>query len=201
MRDAALNITPNYYYAELVTEWPKLYDIEKGAFKVDLNSDIDFFLDFIDMGDVYNQFAINKIGRRSKSITDNTINCIFAPEIPDYILIQTGQADTAQKRQEAQNAGETYYQLSPLNWQYVAASEGRNSAYEVLRMQLHEYTQYLNSVSITTLPIYHLESNCRIHIYDEDTGINGDYMVTSFSVPLTYNGTMTLQGAKAVERI
>lgn len=191
----------NYYYAELATEWPKLYDIVKGAFYKKSFSEIDFFLDFIDTGSAYQEFNIQAIGRRTKTINDKTINCITAPAIPDYILIKTGQADTAQLREEAQSNGDNYIQVNPTLYDSIVASESTNAAYDNIKMMLHEYTSYNESVSIVTMPIYYLEPNTRITIEDHDTGIHGDYMINSFSIPLTYNGTMTLQCKKAIERI
>lgn len=193
--------TANYYYAELAAEWPKLYDIVKGAFYNKSFSEIDFFLDFIDTGSTYQEFNIQAIGRRTKTINDKTINCITAPAIPDYILIKTGQADTAQLREEAQSNGDNYIQVNPTLYDSIVASESTNAAYDNIKMMLHEYTGYNESVSIVTMPIYYLEPNTRITIEDHDTGIHGDYMINSFSIPLTYNGTMTLQCKKAIERI
>lgn len=191
----------NYYYAELATEWPKLYDIVKGEFYNKSFSEIDFFLDFIDTGSAYQEFNIQAIGRRTKTINDKTINCITAPAIPNYILIKTGQADTAELRREATANGDNYIQVNPTLYDSIVASESTNAAYDNIKMMLHEYTSYNESVSIVTMPIYYLEPNTRITIEDHDTGIHGDYMINSFSIPLTYNGTMTLQCKKAIERI
>lgn len=191
----------NYYYAELAAEWPKLYDIVKGEFYNKSFSEIDFFLDFIDTGSAYQEFNIQAIGRRTKTINDKTINCITAPAIPNYILIKTGQADTAKLREEATTNGDNYIQVNPTLYNSIVASESTNAAYDNIKMMLHEYTSYNESVSVVTMPIYYLEPNTRITIEDHDTGIHGDYMINSFSIPLTYNGTMTLQCKKAIERI
>jgi hypothetical protein len=67
---------------------------------------------------------------------------------------------------------------------------------------LHELISYNESVSLTTIPIYHLEPNTRIMAQDPDINIPPtDYMIKSFSVPLTANGTMTIQCTKIVQRI
>jgi hypothetical protein len=46
-----------------------------------------------------------------------------------------------------------------------------------------------------------MEPNTVIHVYDEDVGINGDYIVSKLTVPLTYNGTMSITATKAPKRL
>ena len=57
------------------------------------------------------------------------------------------------------------------------------------------------SASVTCIPIYYLEPNTRIHIADPKTKINGDYVVSKITIPLTYNGTMNLTTTKASESL
>jgi hypothetical protein len=40
-----------------------------------------------------------------------------------------------------------------------------------------------------------------VYVQDKETGLDGDYIVSKFSVPLTYNGTMQLTAVKAAENI
>jgi hypothetical protein len=51
------------------------------------------------------------------------------------------------------------------------------------------------------VPIYYLEPNTLIYINDTVTGVQGDYLITRISLPLTYNGTMSLTGTKMVPRL
>ena len=51
------------------------------------------------------------------------------------------------------------------------------------------------------IPIYYLEPNTRIHLYDEDTGLDGDYIASKITLPLAYNGTMTITATKAAENL
>ena len=76
-----------------------------------------------------------------------------------------------------------------------------NSAYEEIRKELYQYTNYNEQISLTTLPIYYLEPNIRITVRDNQSGIYGDYMVKSISLPLDINGTMSLSCTRALERI
>jgi hypothetical protein len=51
------------------------------------------------------------------------------------------------------------------------------------------------------VPIYYLEPNNRIYVYDKNSNINGQYIVSRLSISLTYNGTMSITATKAPERI
>jgi hypothetical protein len=75
------------------------------------------------------------------------------------------------------------------------------SAYEEIRKELYQYTNYNEQITLTVLPIYHLEPNTRITIRDHDSGIYGDYMIKNISLPLDTNGVMSISCVKALERI
>jgi hypothetical protein len=50
-------------------------------------------------------------------------------------------------------------------------------------------------------PVYHLEHNTRITVENTDADISGDYIITTISIPLTLNGSMSISAKRAVERI
>ena len=76
-----------------------------------------------------------------------------------------------------------------------------NSAFNMIQDLLYQYTEYNGAITIQTLPMYFLEPNIRISVRDDETGIYGDYMLNSFSIPLDINGTMSLSCAKVLEKI
>ena len=57
------------------------------------------------------------------------------------------------------------------------------------------------SISLTALPIFNLEPNTRIYVHNEDTGIDGDYIINRIGFSLNYNGTMSINAVKAPERL
>ena len=83
---------------------------------------------------------------------------------------------------------------------FSIASQGK-SAKETIDELLYTHSHCADSVSISTIPIYYLQPNRRIYIYDENTGIEGQYILNKITIPLTYNGTMTLSAIKDVDRI
>jgi hypothetical protein len=46
-----------------------------------------------------------------------------------------------------------------------------------------------------------LEPNTRVYLYDSKSNLNGDYIVSKFTIPLSYNGTMSITATKAIENI
>ena len=194
----------NSYYAELLAEWPKIYDIENGEFYPDVinrPSDIEYFLDFIDVGAAINEFNIGNIGRRSQVVNDNNINCIFEPEIPDYILIEAGKGqETIDKRNEAIAQGQKFLQVSSSIYNLLATGGTLNSAYVKVRELLYQYTNYNEGITIQSIPLFYLEPNTRIEVRDPESDIYGDYMISTISIPLAINGTTSISATRALER-
>lgn len=198
-----LGTNSNYYYTELLNEWPKLYDVEAGEYHPEVlktPSDIDFFLDFIDSTAAISQFSISNIGRRTIVINDNDINCVFEPDIPDFILIELGKDDTDDKRIECEDKGQKYIQVDSSVYSMLTGGGSSNSAYQRVRELLYQHTSYNESITLQAIPIYHLEPNIRIGVRDIESNIFGDYMVSSISIPLAPTGTMSISATRALER-
>ena len=210
-----LGIHSNYYYTELLNEWPKLYDLRKKIININEEdvytgdfyeevlktpSDIDFFLDIIDSSAAISQFSVSNIGRRTKVVNDNNVNCIFEPDIPDFILIEAKQEDTEEKRLECEKRGQKFIQVDSSIYNMLAIGGTARSAYDVVRDLLYQHTSYNESITIQALPIYHLEPNIRIEVRDIESDIYGDYMISSISIPLDVNGTMSISATRALEK-
>jgi hypothetical protein len=80
-------------------------------------------------------------------------------------------------------------------------SKTRKSAWDKVSELLYKHSYCIENTSITTIPIYYLEPNTRIYVRDENSNIDGEYIVSKFTIPLTYNGTMSITASKAVESI
>lgn len=211
-----LGTDSNYYYTELLNEWPKLYNLKSKNSTINKDviytgdfyeevlktpSDIDYFLDFIDSNAEISKFSINNIGRRSIVINDNDVNCVFEPEIPDFILIETGTPQTKTDREECERKGQKYVQVDSSIFSLIATGGMKNSAYNRVRELLYQYTSYNESISIQSIPIYYLEPNTRITVRDTESNIFGDYMISNISIPLDIGSTMSISATRALERI
>ena len=196
----------NYYYTELKNQWPKLYNsrgTNPNFYEQVINqpSDIDFFLDIIDTTSSLAEFSVNNIGRRTIVLVDDKINCIFEPNNPDLVIISTNALDINEITEQCHLRQQEYVQVKPQIYSLLLDGGALRSAYEEIKKELYQYTNYNEQISLTTLPIYYLEPNVRITIRDIQSGIYGDYMITSISLPFDVNGTMSLSCTKAVERI
>ena len=76
-----------------------------------------------------------------------------------------------------------------------------NSAYHKVRELLYQYTSYNESITIQSVPIYHLEPNTRIEVRDFESSIFGDYVISTMSIPLGVGGNMSISAIRALERI
>ena len=204
VKNEPFGLESNYYYTELKNEWPKLYDIKNGEFyKENLNNpnEIDFYLDLISDSNITSEFSISNIGRRTHTIVDDSINCIFEPENPDVVVINADAADSQSQINDCQLRGQEYCLINKNIYSMLAVGGAFKSAYQQIRAELYQYTNYNEQISLTTLPIYYLEPNVRVTIRDDQSEIYGDYIIQSITLPLDINGTMNLSCTKALERI
>ncbi len=199
-----LATSSNYYYTELKNEWPKLYDVEHGKFFDEVlkyPTDIDFYLDFIDSSAEISALSIVNIGRRTKVVNDDKINCVFEPEIPNLVLLNQGAENIEELRKECEDKGQDYIQLSKNLFSMVTGGGKFNSAYNLIRELLYQYTSYNESITVNAIPIFYLEPNTRITVRDTRSGIYGDYIINNITLPLDITGTMTLSCVRVLERI
>ncbi len=206
-----LGTDSNYYYTELKNEWPKLRDIQpkegelkEQGFKEDVlihPTDIDFFLDFIDSNAAISELSVSNIGRRQKVVVDDKVNCVFEPEIPDLVILDSSRPDVSVLRAECQTSGQAFTQVDGNIFSLLASGGKFNSAYNLVRELLYQYTSYNESIVLTTLPIFYLEPNTRITVRDKESGIYGDYMINSISTSFDIAATMTINCTRALDRI
>ena len=203
------NNTYFQYYAELKSEFPKIYDLKEQKYKQDMEKHpdkIDYFLDFIDEDSELGQYSVSNIGRRAKIIGDNNqgINCVFEPVIPDIVYIDASQYTTEEYNAlitKFINIKQYYTNIRHETSSLLATGGSLNSCFEKIKDLLYQYTHVNNTISITTLPIYYLEPNTRITVEDQPAGIYGDYIIQSISLPLDVSSTMNINAYKALQKI
>lgn len=325
---------PGYYYAELANEWPKQYDLEHHKFRpetiVELEKmdteeatettkreakldSLQYFLDFIDTSADVGRFSISQIGRRTKVLTDDSINCLFEPETPNLVYIKpvinysttinniastsqvdikeeitvgqtkellehaviqeacnisgtideqleeisnlpaadpneqndnnsisnlvdvirafdtytpvVGDENAAKKRKIAEVLEKATYLLNAdklrynndintckeYTWHYALPTEQEysmlsmsnvpNGADVAMKDLLYQYVNFNEQITLTTVPIYHLEPNTLIKVRDVETGINNLFLIKSINIPLGTGQPMTINATKALSKI
>ena len=83
---------------------------------------------------------------------------------------------------------------------FSISAQGK-SAKDRLDELIYQHGYCIESATITTIPIYYLQPNTRIHISDQKTNLDGDYIISKMTIPLAYNGTMSITATKAAENI
>ena len=204
--EAEVNVTDApYYFLELDNEWRKMYDLENGTFTEDAINrpyELDFFLDFIDSDSALGQYSVQEIGRRTTVLVDDTINCLFEPEIPNVVFYNIDtEKDPSATANYYYARNENYCGLKSDIYDFLEVGGSMNSAFVAIRDLLYQSTNYNESVSIQMIPIFHLEPNTRINIVDDQSGIDGDFVITSINIPLDVNSTMSVSAIKALEKI
>lgn len=215
----------NEYYVELKNEWPKLVDYnpdklvknidnsvslaysEKyGYYKpevIETPTTVEYFLDFIDTNASINMYNVSSIGKRSHIVGDNQsgANCVFEPDIDDIIFINENDEDYLEQIENCKIIGQKYAIVNDKFLNNIMTGGTYNSAYSKVKDLLYQFTNMCESITISSLPIYYLEPNTRIFVRDNASGINGDYIIKTISLPLDNTGTMNITATRALERI
>ena len=164
---------------------------------------LDFWIDFLDSNLELSKFSVPQIGDRSKTVKDDKAGAIIYREIPNLVLYDSdNDKDKISQRAEIINkSGYRFINLSKGFSQFFTISYRSKSVKDKVDDLLYEHSYAQDGITITSIPIYHLEPNTIIYVKDDNTGINGEYIATKFTIPLNYNGTMSITANKAPERI
>ena len=161
---------------------------------VDHPESLIFWFDFLDAeGADMAKYSVQAIGTRSKAINDGDVKTIYYRDIPYMIFLSETDNNAYDTK-----AGYSYTQLpSYMDNLFVTSSKGK-SAKERIDELLFDHLFCTESANITSIPVYHLEPNGKVYIKDDKSGINGEYIISKITLPLAYNGTMSLTATKTV---
>lgn len=184
------------YYIDLEGFWRQLYAPKEEQLELynynedgwntaiwDAPNTLNFWFDFLDLTGELEQFSIPKIGLRSKAVSNDQVKAIYYKETPKIIFGQQGE-----------KSGYRYFN-APFENMFSRSAQGKNAKEEIDNL-LYNHGYCSESISITSIPIYYLEPNTKIHIKDK-----GDFIVNKLTIPLSYNGTMNITAIKAPERL
>lgn len=200
----------DYYFEELDAFWPQIYNLEtqkfygeekdKAAYTSSL-ADGNYYLDFIDpYTSGLGEFSIANIGRRTLAIQNDDVNCIFQPEVPDIVFLNTDDDDIDIQRDECDRKGQPYSQVKSNIYEALATGGFKNGAFDQIKYQLYLHTNYQKTLSLSALPVLYLEPNSRVEINDATTNAQGDFMAQSISIPLGAGNSMSVTLNQCLER-
>lgn len=209
LQQSILQSTPNNYYAELDAEWLKIYNLKAkkegnywiGDWREDIENSttLEYYLELIDTDAAIGNFSISNIGKRTKAENGQS-NCLFEPVAPDLQLLDAEADNLYEQIEECKRQHRNYLQLPHIIYKTLAG-DSYQDAYNEIRNLLYQYTGYNEAVEITTLPIFHLDVNTRVTIHDTLSGIDGDYMISSYTVPFEIGGTTSFNCTKCLQKI
>lgn len=178
----------------------------EGRFKADLvynPNDLEYFFDFLDPADKLADCSVDKIGTKIYSYQEEKIRRLYNTDVPDQILfdINMDAYERIKLQQKCYLSGQSYANVDHSVYAQIAEGTNGYTAQEVARELLYQYTNYNEVISIQVVPIYYLDVNTRITVRDKRSGIYGDYIINSISLPLNAGSPMTINASKALERI
>ena len=183
----ALYDTPKY---NLNTGW--VMDLQ------DDPSKLIFWFDFLDSdSEVCEKYNVRAVGNRPKAVNDDKIKAIYYRETPNVIFVSPEDWEDDANRKP----GYTYVKLSYEHENLFDISARGKTAHAQLEEFLYQHAYCTESISMTTIPVYHLQPNTKISVRDDKSHINGEYIITRLTLPLTYNGTMNISATKAADTI
>lgn len=201
------SVYDNYYDSELIAEWRNLYNpMNKNwdatnHWNPDVFNDpgsINFWLDFIDTSSALGKYSIKNIGRRTKVVNNNDIKTVYNSEVPDVVFIEGLDQDLIVKYQ---GIGQRFFILTNEYYDMFSISTTGTSCFDQIRKMMYQNLCYNTTISLTCLPKYYIEPNNIIRVEDKDSNIYGNYQITQYSLPLTYNGTMSITATEVLTRV
>ena len=200
------------YYIDLLGFWRQLYDPTLTADDTNYNDYyhsedsrnnwnknvyespevLNFWFDFLDSEGELSQYSVKNVGPRTKAINDTNIKSIYFRETPNVVFVKD-------QTEASKMSGYKCIQIND-DSMFSISSQGR-SAKDKLDELIYQHGYCTESATITTIPIYYLQPNIRVYVSDKDTNLDGDYIISKITIPLTYNGTMSLTATKAAETL
>lgn len=199
------------YDAEMDSFWRDLFDTMKWSKEtnyfnpdvIDHPENLRFWLDFIDPKSILGQYAISAIGRRTVVQTQNSVNKLFTTDVPSILFVNEDQYKEDKKAIDdyAVMNGLTIYEVNEEFEKMFVISQDNTTAFDVIRNMLYQYLTFQTQITLNCIPKYYLEPNNILYLVDKNSGIAGNYIINSYSLPLTYNDTMSIQLTEAYTRL
>jgi hypothetical protein len=200
-----LGLRPDIYEQELLDLFDSIYNFKEYKFKTDMiNSpnNLLYFMDYLEPANELHNYSVDNLNPKIYSYQQDNINKLYLLDIPNIILLEINSENYNKWEERCRQEGQDFSNVAPDVYQYVAIGTTGYAAQETAREMLYQYTNYSESITIQSMPIYYLEPNTRITVNDKASNIYGDYIINSISLPLDASkGNMNIQAKRALERI
>ena len=195
---------PDIYEQELLDLFDMIYNMKEKSFKTDIintPNELKYWIDYIKPAELFD-ISIDSVGIKMLSHQNDKIVKLYNTDVPNVVLINLDSSPISQASiiEKCEAIGQPKSQVNSNIFNNIAIGTVGYTAQETLRDLLYQHTDYNEAISLSSIPIYYLDVNSRISVYDKATGINGDYIVNSISLPLDIKGTMTISATRALNR-
>ena len=201
-----LDIRPDIYEQELLDLFDSIYDFQSKEFKVDIVNNpngLKYFFDYLEPSSSLIDISVNNLYPKVHSYQQDNINSLYSNDIPNIILININEdiERRAEIIERCEREGQPYANIDSSIAMNLAENVVGYSAQDVARDLLYQYTHYNENIAIQSKPIYYLDANNRISVYDQKSGISGDYVIKTISISLNARNTMSINASKIINRI
>ena len=199
-------IRPDIYEQELLDLFDMIYDFKEQKFKADIvnhPNDLQYFFDYLEPIDRLYDCSVDVLKPKVMSYQQDKLKRLYNTDIPDTIIVNLSMGEAERERiiDRCEREGQPYSNVVDSVYSKLSIGTIGYTAEETARTLLYQYTNYNESITIQSIPIYYLDVNSRITVQDKKTGIYGDYIIKSISLPLNAESTMSISATKALERI
>ena len=155
---------------------------------------LNFWFDFLSKDVEMMKYSVHAIGDRTKALNDKEIKAIYFREVPNVLFYENDE-------DVIKESGFNHLKLEENMKDLFSPSAQGKCAFDQLDNYLYNYAYCIESVNINAIPVYYLQPNTRIFINDTVSGINGEYIISRITLPLDYNGLMSISATRAPERL
>lgn len=187
----------SYYDEELLAEWRDVFNPNNNDFRTEWNRHhtafgdwtgynpdiklaphkIRYWLDIIDSSSSIGQFAVQRIGRRTKVSENNNIKSVFPTEVPDIVFCINDGSNLEERAQYYIDIGQDFSFITPDQENLFKKVNSYGTCYDDVRAMLMTDLLYNNSINLTCIPILYLDVNEILHLNFPKLGIVGDYVI------------------------
>jgi hypothetical protein len=197
---------PDIYEQELIDLFGTIYDFPNKKFKVDIinnPNNLVYFFDALEPVNKLHNYSVTALHPRILACQEEGVNKLYDKEVPNIILIN--QNEDLERRSEiltrCENEGQPFANVDANIFKKISIGTVGYAAHSKVRELLYQYTNYNETISLQSIPIYYLDVNRRITVHDRASNIYGDYVVNSISFSFGGNSSMSISASKALERI
>ena len=151
---------------------------------------LNFWFDFLDTEGDLGNYSVKKVGARSKVVNEPSVKSIYFRETPEVLFIVSPK----ETLEEIQMAYMPIWIQDNMEGLFYRSTQGAAAVSKANEL-IYKHTATVESISLTSIPIYYLQPNTRIYVKDQ-----GDYTLDKITYSLNYNGTMSLSGNKIMEQ-